>query len=195
MPNTGEATFLNILKPLWVRAAPAGPSSTVHYPCRTACRCSSPQSTSRSICCSAPMTIGARQIAASRRAGENPSTCSAARNFPLGLGPSCRPNVGRPQSRNFIGTGDVARRVEDPSFGDRSHLVLLPARHNIRLAISGAWSRARIEATSRLPEPVCNPMELVPGSLEIIEKTPGAPGPAAVTQGADRGVARLCHRL
>ena len=46
------------------------------------------------------------------------------------------------------------------------------------LLVSGAWSRARIEATSRLPEPVCNPMELVPGSLEIIEKTPGAPGPA-----------------
>ena len=178
MPNTGEATFLNILKPLWVRAAPAGPSSTVHYPCRTACRCSSPQSTSRSICCSAPMTIGARQIAASRWARENPSTCRAARNFPLGLGPSCRPNVGRPQSRNFIGTGDVARRVEDPSFADRSHLVLLRARHNIRLAISGTWSRAWIEATSRFAEPVCNPMELVPGSLEIIEKTPGAPGPA-----------------
>jgi hypothetical protein len=55
-------------------------------------------------------------------------------------------------------------------------------------------SRAPIEATSRLPEPVCSPMELVPGSLEIIGKTPGAPGPAAVTQ-AGRGVARLCHRL
>ena len=124
-----------------------------------------------------------------RRLVGHEKTRRCARNFPLGLGPF------RPQSRNFIGTGDVARRVEDPSFGDRSHLVLLPARHNIRLAISGAWSRARIEATSRLPEPVCNPMELVPGSLEIIEKTPGAPGPAAVTQGADRGVARLCHRL
>jgi hypothetical protein len=52
------------------------------------------------------------------------STCSAARNFPLGLGASCRPNVGRPQSRNFIGTGDVA--VEDRSFGDRSHLSFCP---------------------------------------------------------------------
>ena len=124
-----------------------------------------------------------------------PVDMQRSRNSPFKLGPFCRPNVGRPQSRNFTGTGDVARRVEDPSFGDRSHLVLLPARHNIRLAISGAWSRARIEATSRLPEPVCDPMELVPGSLEIIEKAPGAPGPAAVTQGADRGVARLCHRL
>ena len=116
--------------------APAGPSSTAHSPCRAACRCSSPQSNSLSICCSAPMTIGARQIAASRWARENPSTCSAARNFPLGLGPSCRPNVGRPQSRNFIGTGDVAQRVEDPTFGDRSHLVLLPARHKRRLLLA-----------------------------------------------------------
>ena len=179
MPNTGVATFSNMLRPV------CGWHLQGHRQLRTALAgrhvdAARPNQTSLSICCSAPMTIGARQIAASRRAGENPSTCSAARNFPLGLGPSCRPNVGRPQSRNFIGTGDVAQRVEDPTFGDRSHLVLLPARHNIRLAISGAWPRARIEATSRLPEPVCNPMELVPGSLEIIEKTRGAPAPAAV---------------
>jgi len=103
MPNTGVATFLNMLRPLWVRAAPAGPSSTAHCPCRAACRCSSLQSTSLSICCSAPMTIVARQIAASRWARENPSTCSAARNFPLGLSPSCRPNVGRPERRTLSG--------------------------------------------------------------------------------------------
>jgi hypothetical protein len=103
---------------------------------------------------------------------------------------------GRPQSRELYRDRRCGATRRYPSFGDRSHLVLLPARHNIRLAISGTWSRARIEATSRLPEPVSNPMELVRDlSLEIIEKAPGAPGPAAVTQGADRGVARLCHRL
>ena len=168
MPNIGVSDLLelNMLRPLWVRAAPARPSSIVHCPCRAACRMQlAPSNVIQHV-------LQRARSPASRWARENLSTCSAARNFPLGLGPSCRPNVGRPQSRNFIGTGEVARRVEDPSFGDRSHLVLLPARHNIRLAILAAWSRARIEATSRLPEPNCNPMELARDLWRLSRKHP-----------------------
>jgi hypothetical protein len=69
-----------------------------------------------------------------------------------------------------IGVSDLLElNMLRPLWGER---VLLPAQHNIRLAVLTTWSRARIEATSRLPEAICNPMELVPRSLDISRKHP-----------------------